>query len=258
MRKLLTFLIALASIALGVCSPVSAQLGQIPTYITPHIGGGGSPTLTIGVGKHVANGNNPGTITVTGLNGGVNFPSGSTVYLLLLTPDNVAPVSPLIGGQTPTKITGASDTGNVYTWYFATMPAAEPDTFSVTDGVDFNKFVVAAVYAQGGTATPTASTSVAGGFGNQSGTQSPAAAITVPSAGFGVSGLVAGCGFGTSEAAVWTSTTSSAGDINSWSATTGCLISIAHTTTPGSWTATATGSPTAIAFTGGIGAFAIH
>jgi hypothetical protein len=35
MRKLLSFLIALASIAFAVCSPASAQMGQIPAYTQP-------------------------------------------------------------------------------------------------------------------------------------------------------------------------------------------------------------------------------
>jgi hypothetical protein len=58
----------------------------------------------------------------------------------------------------------------------------------------------AAVYVQHSTATPTASSTASGGFGNQFGAQAPAASITVPASGFGISGFVAGCGFSTSEA----------------------------------------------------------
>jgi hypothetical protein len=53
--------------------------------------------------------------------------------------------------------------------------------------------LAAAVYVPHNTATPTASSRT--GFGNQSGTQSPAASITVPASGFGISGFVAGCGY---------------------------------------------------------------
>ena len=62
MRKFLTFLIALASIALGVCSPVAAQVGQIPTYITPFISGGSDPATTAWVAEVVTRG---GTVSGT-------------------------------------------------------------------------------------------------------------------------------------------------------------------------------------------------
>jgi hypothetical protein len=41
MRKLLTFSTALASIVFAVCSPVAAQMGQIPAYVQPAPGGEG-------------------------------------------------------------------------------------------------------------------------------------------------------------------------------------------------------------------------
>ena len=43
MRKLLTFLIALALIVFAVSSPSQAQVGQIPSYLQP-APSGGSPT----------------------------------------------------------------------------------------------------------------------------------------------------------------------------------------------------------------------
>jgi hypothetical protein len=57
MRKLLTFLIALAAIVFAVRSPAYAQVGQIPTYLQPAPSGGGGP-LTItwqsGIGTSTA------------------------------------------------------------------------------------------------------------------------------------------------------------------------------------------------------------
>jgi hypothetical protein len=44
LRKLLTFLIALAAVAFGVSSPSLGQVGQIPTYLQPAPASGGAYT----------------------------------------------------------------------------------------------------------------------------------------------------------------------------------------------------------------------
>lgn len=219
--------------------------------------GGGSPALTIGNFSFVSNGNSPGTVTVTNLNGGVNWPSGARVYMLLFLPDTVAPPTPLLGGQTPTLIAGASDSlaSPSFFWYFATMPSAQADTFSFTNGGAYNKVAAAAVYMTGVTATPTASSASAGGYGCCSGTQQPAASITVPATGFGIAGLAVGCGFGGITTQTWTSVVTAGGDLNGFGG--GCVLSIAHTATAGAgWRPGVTGS-SSFDFIAGVGSFAV-
>jgi hypothetical protein len=82
-RKLLTFLIALASIAFGVCSPASFGQGLMTLgagSVSAPRGCGGSATFTPGANVAIQNiAFGSGTQTFSGLNGGVNYPSGAVV-----------------------------------------------------------------------------------------------------------------------------------------------------------------------------------
>lgn len=252
MKRLTALLIALV---LALASPLAYAAGWIPLRGST---GGAAPALVIGNTSFVANGNSAGTVTLTNLNGGVNWPSGAKVYLLLFLPDGTAPPTPLLGGQTPTLITGASDSNATpeFFWYFATMPSAQADTFSFTGGVNYNKVGAAAVYMTGVTATPTASSSSPGGFGccSDPPPQPVAAAITVPATGFGIGGLAAGCGFGGITTQTWTGVVTAAGDLNGFG--NGCMLSIAHTATAGSFNPTVAGSAS-FNFAAGVGTFAV-
>lgn len=197
-------------------------------------GGGGSPTFTPGVSVvPKANGFSAGTITFSNLNNGVNYPAGAVVVLgIFIDQVMTLPASPLLGGVTPTVVTGSQNTSQQTFLYQATMVSSSPDTFTFTNGAAMNRVGVAAGYFTN-LVSSTATTAGNELFANQPDPQFLSSAITVPSGGFGVAFV--GCiGATPPTAMTWTNTTSSSGDI--FASLAGQMaVGLSHTATAGSW-----------------------
>jgi hypothetical protein len=273
-QHLAAFLIALA-VMVGVS--VSAFGGNMSLLGVGRAsgGGGGAPTIVPGanvVPKH----NNfvPGTIEFTGLNGGVNFPNGAVVYVGFGSDQaSTAPASPLVGstggvgGQTPTLVTGASESSGHCYVYRVTISGSQPDTFSFTNGAGINDVGVASAYFTNITAAPT-------GTGNETYPGGPdpqlpsvlSPTATIPATGFGwafafaISGSFLSGNVGTWATATPSFITASGGD------TSGVLpahvqIVSAHTTAAlagaSSWQAEVSGSPQNFGFIACMGAIAV-
>jgi hypothetical protein len=82
MRKLLTLWIALAAIVGISESSLGGSMMLLGVGAAPAGGGGAAPTSTPGAVVAVqVHAFGSGTVTFSNLNGGVNFPSGATVYV---------------------------------------------------------------------------------------------------------------------------------------------------------------------------------
>lgn len=213
------------------------------------VAGGGSPAFTAGASiPCIANGFAGGTITFTGLNGGVNFPANSAVYVVIGQNQNgTALVSPQIGGSAATLITGSQDSSlRCQMYYLAVGGSSVPDTFSFTNGNGIDRAGLASCYVTNVTAAPSASSNET--FGANTDPQTPSAAITVPATGFGIAGFfAANVGLTGTNAVTWTNTTVAGGDVNN-GPTNAAQVGLAHTATPGSWTPTVSGNTIAFAF----------
>jgi hypothetical protein len=159
-------------------------------------GGGGSPTFTVGTGLIFNNGYAAG-YTFTGLNSGVNWPSGALVVISACNSDSVAMASPTIGGNAATLL--ARDSTTTVEMYYAVMPSSSPDTFSFTNALSINFLGAAAVYMQNlASSTPDSSSTMP--YGNQADPQTTTGPITVVGSGFGVA---MGCALGQVATPTW-------------------------------------------------------
>jgi hypothetical protein len=184
MRKLLLFLIALASIAFGVCSLASAQVPMTGAGRgTPSSGGGGSFSITP-VGT-IANSGSGSSTTLNSVTWGsgcnsvlVSFAwgtsnTGSTISAATLDGSQaLTPVSASFGNNLAN--------GNGAEWFYIANPTGTSGTPTVTFGAAINNGVGGQVYCVV-TSTPVPSSS----NGNETaptGT-SVSAPITIPSGG---------------------------------------------------------------------------
>lgn len=190
------------------------------------------------------------TVSYSGVNGGTNFPSGSTVVLMFGQDQGTYTVSSVtIGGQSATAVTGAQDSSGLCNLYYAHMPAAETDSASITYS---NRPGYAAV-GGGYFSNLSSSTPTAGGnetFGNQADPQTLSATLTVPSSGFGFAGVWASAtGAASSTALSWSNVTSSSGDTFSGFATHFDQLGTAHTATVGAgWNPSVSGVTLSMSF----------
>lgn len=216
---------------------------------------GGSAAFTAGSSVAMKdNGFSAGTKTFTGLNGSVDFPSGAVVIVAFGNRDGTAATTPLIGGQAASVVTTAQDTTLKLTFYQATMPSAQNDTFSIANGDAFSGMGVASGYFTN-LSSSTRSAAAEIDFGSAGATISlGGSAITVPASGFGLVAVFSSINATTAPTAVtWTNTTAGGGDTFSNlagtnGATFGASITLAHTITSGSWNPTAAGVTNSWAF----------
>lgn len=254
---------------LALCATALAQVGQTPNIAQLQPApSGGSPTIVPGANVAVRNNAFATPITITGINGGLNFPAGSTVYVGFGNDQGSAATGVTIGGQTATAVAGATESNNRCQMFRATMPgSSQPDTFGITNGNFFGLIGVSSAYFTNITAAPTGTANET--YANQgdpqfTGTLSPTA--TIPATGFGWAFMWAvGAGILTGNAATWqTSTpsfiTASGGDTSSVLNARGQMVS-AHTTATlagaTSWQAKVSGSPQVFGFIACMGAIAI-
>jgi hypothetical protein len=204
-----------------------------PASFTP---GPASPPTTNGIDLAFAN----TTKTFSGINGSVNFPSGSMVLVGFFDDlGSTTPGTPLIGGQAATQI--AADSTNKCRLFQATMPASEPDTFSFATAGGFRDVGVIVLGSFQNLQSNTASATGAETFGGQAGPQFFGAAITVPSAP--AWGLAYVAALTAPTALTWTGTTSTSGDgyFTVPLASNNVSMGTAHTTTVGSFQPHASG-----------------
>jgi hypothetical protein len=188
MCKLLTFLIALASIIFAVCSPASAQgfNGGCFNCGCPACGGGGAATLVTGKYAAYLNGY-VGSRSFTGMNGGTNYPSGSVVVVFAIATDATAFTSPQMGGVSLTPLASATNVGQAVQVFYADLPSGAVDTFTFLNQGCCSAFGAYAIYFTG-----VRSATLAGAY--QSAWSSKAdpqlantpSSLTVPTGGFGV------------------------------------------------------------------------
>jgi hypothetical protein len=185
MRKLLTFLIALASIVFAVCSPAASQI----------IGGGvwgddkpRAPAPTLVTGKYAAYQNGyVGGRSFINMNNGVSYPSGAVVVVFAVASDGMAFTSPQMGSVSLTPLASATNATQGVQVFYADLPAGAVDTFTFSNQGCCNRFGAYAIYFTG-----VRSVTLAGAY--QSGWASKAdpqlantpASLTVPAGGFGV------------------------------------------------------------------------
>lgn len=152
--------------------------------------GGGSPTFTAGTGSIFNNAFAAG-FTWTGMNSGVNWPSGALVAIVVCATDSPTFASPTIGGQAATL--AAQETSHVASLYYALMPASEPDTFSISNATCCGKLGAAAVYMTN-LASSTPDSTATEAYGAQADPQTTSTPLTIVGSGFGVAGACAASG----------------------------------------------------------------
>lgn len=236
---------ALASFYSGAVSIPHAYAGSMTLLgvgKAPTGGGGTSPTITPGASVNPTNiGFATATPTVTGLNGGVNYPAGALVVVgFIQDQGSITFTSPSIGGNAATQLTGAAAAGGQCTMYQAVMASSSPDTFTVTASNNLNIAGAAGAYFQN-LASTTADTTAKQDISGNADPQHVSTTPVVTATGFGFS-IVGELGTGTvaspPTALSWGSTTSGTGDTYG-SATFGTFpyaIGSAHTATAGNWT----------------------
>jgi hypothetical protein len=192
------------------------------------------------------------------INNGTAIPSGALACFALITRQGagVQPLTATIGGISATQIN--TDGGSQLFLYCATMPSSETDQVIIS-GV--NNFGVE--LAAGGFFTGSATTATATGcatFGDQNSNSAATLQVTCTAANTTISNPTGGIGIvavysqvgtaGTSCGTfTWSTTgssniTASAGDVNVCLNTKPDNLSLAHTTTVGSWGPSASSSPT--------------
>jgi hypothetical protein len=120
------------------------------------------------------------------------------------------------------------------------MAAASTDNFTFTNGNSVDVVGVAGCYLTGMNSAVSAASNET--YGASADPQTPSAAITVPTNGFGIAFLGAeNFALVFPDPPTWTSCVNSAGDVNS-GLTLKAQVSLAHTATPGSWTPTVSGT----------------
>jgi hypothetical protein len=250
-NKLFSLLIA-AAIAVATSAAAFAQVGVgFPGPGTPHTTGGGAATFTPGASVPVQNiAFAGGSQSFTGLNGGVNFPAGAVVIVGVGT--NTASttlITPAIGGNAATIVTGSQDTNANCTFYQATMSASSPDTFTFNNPFSIAVMGVGAGYFQNLVSSTRDAVGVSN-FGVSTTTVSLSTSPSVSSGGFGVIfTFYSEASNAPPTSYIWTNTTLSAGDEFARIVTPNSSVGFAHTTSAGAW------SPTA-ALTGGGAGFA--
>lgn len=239
MRRLLTALFSLCLSAHVACAAITWTPGATVAW------------------QNITFGGNTGTFT--NLNGGVNFPAGSFACVSIAGRRNdIAPyASVTIGGvSAAVVVTDQASTYFLSIWC-ASLAGSTTDSVTVTGNGNFWSFTgVAAGYFTGSATTATAT-----GFGQltdalsstqsiQVGGTGALTTITNPASGYGIAAMYGRPGVAaTSCAAVTWGTggssniTSAGGDVNACSITNPDWISLAHTTTAGSWGPTETSSP---------------
>jgi hypothetical protein len=146
MHKLLTFLIALASIVFAVGSPASAQVGGLgfPGPGTPNSsGGGGTPTFVSGGGTVINNafGN---TISLSGIaNNGSTYPGGAVALVAFMGNAGATPTGFTLGGRTLIKV--AEDSSLNSSLWKAVMTAGDTDAIALTNQVSYGTIGIAGV-----------------------------------------------------------------------------------------------------------------
>jgi hypothetical protein len=195
-----------------------------------------------------------GTVTFTGLNGGVNFPSGAIVVVGFGNyQSGVTLTSPQIGGQAATIVAGTQDANKRQQLFIATMPASSPDTFSFTNGNAVDVVGVASGYFDSlSSATPNATGIET--FGANSDPQHLAAAITVPSNGFGVVFCFTANGAANNAPTAMTWANATQDTFAAYGTGPSAAVGLAHTSTAGSWNPTATGVTHSMNFVAGMAA----
>jgi hypothetical protein len=198
MRKLLTFLIALAAIVVAVVSPApsmawwqSVQQVAVSSGVTPAtftaIAGFAGDEQAIAFGSNTYN------------SPSITFPPGTIIIFVAANGSGrIAGVtSVIIGGVTATPIAGATNASQGV-WYANSVPAG-----TVNPGIVINNSVAwADIAVTGGLITSTSSTP-AGGVGAPTVLQNPShntadtfTSLTVPANGVGVAGISAAIGSG--------------------------------------------------------------
>jgi hypothetical protein len=198
MRKLLTFLIALAAVAFAVASvPASAQMtmGIIGGY--PSQAGGGGAGITWAY-KTNAVGGGGSSVTLSSVAIG---PTVSTdIVVLIVANDAAVPTGVTIDGHSMTPVSGASDNTGVDSltmWYLTGQTLGSTSTVVVSSGgTMFTVGAEVGVISGSSTPTPSSGTAAAASFSTLS------IASTVPSGGIAIVGT--GIGFASS---VFTSAT---------------------------------------------------
>jgi hypothetical protein len=119
---------------------------------------------TPGASSVKSNGFAAGTITLSGLNGGTNFPAGSKVVILLGNDQSaLLPTSfQLANGTTLTKVIGDSTGNERPALYYADLAMASVDSVSFTNGSSYNLVGAAAWYLTGAAAGNASSTGALG------------------------------------------------------------------------------------------------
>lgn len=209
---------------------VSGSAGSSPPVPSFHAGAGVATKV---------NGFAGGTITFTGLNGGVDFPIGAVVVVGLYTDQSGPATTPQIGGQAATLVTGSMNGSSKNAMYYVSLAAAAPDTFSVANGNFFDNIGVVSAYMLAVTATPADGNTES--FGANDNPQVLDAPVVVPTGGFGI--VVVGGSIPDAitppDALTWTNCASAGGDVTSiLAAGPFCQLGLAHTTTAGSWNPT--------------------
>jgi hypothetical protein len=174
------------------------------------------------------------------------------VFIAFLNDGNVDPAGFIVGASTTLTKAAAESNSLVELWY-ANVSAGTADTVTFTNGAAYSVYGAAAAYATGLSATVSSpQTEIYGANGDP---QTLSSAVTVSSGQFGV--VVMGTINGTLAAntPTWSNVVTSAGDVNAFLSTKG-RISMAYTTTAGSWNPTVSGSGSGYSFAAGMAAAA--
>jgi hypothetical protein len=179
-----------------------------------------------------------GNITITGLNGGTNFPANCTIVICVGYHDNGAGVTAAtIGGVAMTAAVSAFDssTGSGGTIYYADVSSSTGDTLVLTNAGSCDYVGAVGYYLTGAATGGPSSTN----FINAVQAAPLGAAVTIPSNG---AAIAAGFSVNTFTP-TWANTTSSSGDLSTTLASN-ILVCSANATASGSQTPeiTATGS----------------
>ena len=255
MRKLFLFLIALASIAFGVCSLASAQYGGcLGACGTVASGGGGSITWTPGIST-------PWQNITFGANGTFhpnNFvaPPANSNYCVFVGiqrgTGGIGTFTVTIDGSTPTTVVG--DTGGagvasgIIILYCITKASFASDTVVISGSSNLGWETAIGGYFQNfSSSTATATGCQQGQFSNPITittvcTGSTPTTITVPTSGIGITAMYSPTGTAGTSAATfaWSTTstsniTSAAGDASAFNVTNPVQLDVGHTATAGSW-----------------------
>lgn len=234
MRWLVLFAVLLSS-------PAFAQVPMTGAGVGAPASSGGSPTFTNGANVTPFHNNfAAGTVTLSNLNGGVNYPSGAVVVVGVWQDNNATSLGTVtIGGNTASQVT--QDTSTKCQLFQATMASSSVDQFAFTGGAAVNNVGVAGAYftnLASSTKDAVANETYGGGSapngGNDPQNFNTGTNPSVTATGFGFAFVGIQFGAALPTALSWTNTTSGSGDTFS-SLASQAAVGSSHTATAGTW-----------------------